>query len=167
MNRLILKFVIAFLPVVLIFSSFIEKAKTTGAGAINTEQLHTRIIKPDNDTLFVVNFFATWCRPCIEEMPYFVKASETFAGQKIKLLFVSLDGLKEQVKVEAFAVRKNLPGEVYILDSGDPNVWINQIDNSWTGSMPATMFYKKGQKKLFHEGEFTQSTLDSTINLYK
>lgn len=153
--------------VFILVSSFNTINKANEAGSINVDQLHSKIIRSDNDTLYVVNFFATWCRPCIQEMPFFVEEAKMVKGQKVKLMFVSLDGISEQEKVDAFVLRRGVPGEVYILDSGDPNVWINQIDKTWTGSMPATVFYKRGEKKLFHEGDFDQRTLDSTINLYK
>lgn len=121
------------------------------------------LVKPSDDTLYVVNFWATWCKPCVEEMPYFVAAADKFSHQKVKVIFVSLNSAKEKATVQKFVGDKNIQQEVLLLNAGNPNVWINQIDSSWSGAIPATVFYKNGKKELFYEGEFTQQQLDSII----
>lgn len=118
-----------------------------------------------NDTLYIANFWATWCKPCVEEMPYFEAANQKFGTQKVKLIFVSLNAVKEKAAVEKFAAKNKIAAEVVLLDAGNPNVWINQLEPEWTGSIPATLFYKNGKKVLFHEGELNQTQLDSIIQL--
>ena len=115
------------------------------------------------DTLYIVNFWATWCKPCVGEMPYFEKADAQFKAQKVKVIFVSLNALKEISQVDKFVNDKDLKAEVLLLNSGNPNVWIDQVDSSWSGSIPATVMYRKGKKTFFKEGEFTQNELDSII----
>jgi thiol-disulfide isomerase/thioredoxin len=130
---------------------------------MNMEQLQVRTIKPENDTLYVVNFWATWCRPCINEMPFFINAEKKFSGSNIKLLLVSVDFMTEKQRVEKFINEKNIGNEVILLNAGNPNKWINIVDSTWSGAIPATVFYKQGKKVYFHEGEFTQTALDSII----
>lgn len=127
-------------------------------------QKHTQ---QNNDTLYVVNFWATWCKPCVEEMPYFEKANAAFAAQKVKVVLVSINALKEKTAVEKFAAKNNIHSEVLLLNAGNPNVWINQLEPQWSGSLPATILYRNGQKVFFHEGELNQSQLDSVIHLHK
>lgn len=124
--------------------------------------LYSQIIQP-HDTLYIVNFWATWCKPCVEEMPYFVAAADKFSHQKVKVIFVSLNSVKEKATVQKFVTDKNIQQEVLLLNAGNPNVWINEIDSSWSGAIPATVFFKNGKKELFYEGEFSAPQLDSII----
>jgi thiol-disulfide isomerase/thioredoxin len=130
---------------------------------ITIEQLQTKTIHPENDTLYVVNFWATWCAPCVAELPYFEQAAKTHATKKVKILLINLDFVSEEAKVLAFVKKRNLQNDVYQLNASDPNKWINQIDSNWDGAIPVTVFYKAGKKVLFHEGDITQSELDEKI----
>lgn len=132
-------------------------------GTIHMQQLKDATQNQTNDTLYVVNFWATWCKPCVAEMPYFRQADEKFKGQKVKVVFVSLNSPKELATVNKFVTDKNITQQVHVLDAGNPNVWINQVDTNWSGAIPATVMYKGGKKVLFREGEFTQAELDSII----
>lgn len=132
---------------------------------ITIEQLQTKTIRPENDTLYIVNFWATWCGPCVAELPYFEQSARTYTGKKIKILLINLDFASEEAKVLAFVKKKNLQNQVYQLHASDPNKWINQIDSSWDGAIPLTVFYKAGKKVLFHEGDITQLELDEKIKL--
>lgn len=130
---------------------------------VDMQQLQAMTGKQSNDTLYVVNFWATWCKPCVGEMPYFEKSDATFKSRKVKVVFVSLNSARELAGVEKFVADKDIKPEVVLLSSGNPNAWIDSIDKSWSGAIPATVMYKKGQKVYFREGEFTQNDLDSII----
>ena len=133
---------------------------------ITFNQLQNKTIRPENDTLYIVNFWATWCAPCIAELPYFEQAAKTFADKKIKILLINLDFLSEEAKVLAFVKKKNLQNEVYQLTAADPNKWINQIDSNWDGAIPITVFYKGGKKVFFRERDITQLELDKKITIH-
>lgn len=130
---------------------------------ISLEQLQQKVIQPGNDTLYVVNFWATWCKPCVDEMPYFEAATENHKNKKLKVLLVSVDFLSAKQKVEKFVVEKNIKSETVLLNAGNPNSWIDKIEPQWGGAIPATLFYKQGEKRYFREGEFEQTELDSLI----
>ena len=131
---------------------------------VSFDQLE-KTIKRSNDTLYVVNYWATWCRPCVQELPFFIEAGKKFSAEKVRVIFVSLNSVKELPKVQQFAYTKNIQEKVILLDAGNPNVWIDKVDSSWGGSIPATVMYKKGKKVFFKEGEFTQTQIDSIIIL--
>ncbi|HLP51220.1 MAG TPA: TlpA disulfide reductase family protein [Chitinophagales bacterium] len=137
-------------------------ADTPKVREISLEQLQTATLQ-NNDTLYVVNFWATWCKPCVAEMPYFEEAATKFAGQKVKVIFVSLNYPREIASVDKFVKQKKIESDCYVLNAGNPNVWIDKVEKEWGGSIPATLLYKNGKKIFFREGEFTQTELDSII----
>ncbi|HXC07006.1 MAG TPA: TlpA family protein disulfide reductase [Bacteroidia bacterium] len=117
----------------------------------------------NNDTLYVVNFWATWCAPCVKELPVFQRAYKLYASQKVKMIYVCLNAPKELAQVEKFANDKDLKPEVILISDQNPNAWINKIDTSWSGTIPATVLYKHGVKQYFYEGECSPLKLDSLI----
>ena len=149
--------------IVLILSAFliVQKFEITPLA-----QLQNRVAQ-NNDTLYVINFWATWCKPCVEEMPYFEEVQRQFERQKVKVMLVSLNSLKELNSVQKFVTQKNIQSETLILQAGNPNIWLNQIDSTWSGAIPATVFYKNGKKVFFTEGELNDYQLDSLVSLHK
>ena len=111
-------------------------------------------VQQKNDTLYVVNFWATWCKPCVTELPFFEKAAQTFSQQSVKIIFVSQDAKTRAVQVNEFLKKNNYSSESFILSAGNPNIWIDKIDTKWSGTIPMTLFYKNGTKLYFHEGDY-------------
>ncbi|UPZ14961.1 TlpA disulfide reductase family protein [Flavobacterium humidisoli] len=125
---------------------------------LNINQLNERI-KNGKDSTYVVNFWATWCAPCIKELPHFEKLGAEHKSEKLAVLLVSLDfKSKLQSNVVPFVKRKNLKNEVFLLNESDPQEFIDRIDPSWSGSIPATLFIKNDKRK-FVESEFTYEQL--------
>ncbi len=147
--------------------TFFTIGQTNEVETITLAQLQSKMIHPENTTLYVVNFWATWCKPCILELPYFEQAGKKYADQNVKVLLVSLDFASEKEKVNQFVAKKKFQNEVYLLDAGNPNKWIDSIDTAWDGAIPATVMYKGGKKVYFKEGELTAPELDSIIQTKK
>ncbi len=112
------------------------------------------LLSRDNDTTYIVNFWATWCKPCVAELPYFEELHAKYAGSKVKVLLVSLD-FKRQLdsKVIPFLEKNKIRSQVLLLDARDPNEWIDRVDPSWSGAIPATLFYR-GKQRVFIEDSF-------------
>ncbi|GAB3823644.1 TlpA disulfide reductase family protein [Pontibacter rugosus] len=122
-----------------------------------------------NDTLYVVNFWATWCKPCIKELPYFEAANQKYKGQPVKVVLVSMDAVEDlDSRVKTFVQRRGLKSRVMLLDEVDGNSWIDKIEPKWSGAIPATMVYNNKQGTYeFREAEMTQEELNALIEKYK
>ena len=120
-----------------------------------------------NDTTYVVNFWATWCLPCVEELPYFEALQTKYKNQKVKVILVSLDMSKQiESRLIPFLIKKKIQSQVLVLNDVDANAWIEQVDQSWSGAIPATAIYNKNKSK-FHERSFNLETLEAEIFTFK
>ena len=124
-------------------------------------------IKNDSDTTYIVNFWATWCAPCVKELPDFDSISKVYANKKIKVLLVTMD-FKEEVKtkVAPFIKSKNIFSEVVLLDEVNGNYFIPKISEAWSGALPATLIINQKKKiNHFFEKKLTFEFLKSEIEL--
>jgi thiol-disulfide isomerase/thioredoxin len=118
------------------------------------------------DTVYIINFWATWCIPCVQELPEFNKLESKYAGAPVKVLLVSLDFKEDRTyKLQAFLQRKHITPEVVWLSDTDPNVFIPEIENSWQGSIPATIIVQPGKQfKKFIEGSVTEQEVGAIVD---
>lgn len=123
----------------------------------------------DSDTTFVVNFWATWCKPCVAELPYFETLTEKYKDQKVKVVLVSLDFPKQlDKKLLPFVEEHNLQSEVIALFDGDYNSWIDKVNKDWEGDIPVTLIYNQSERKFigkqFHDYEDLENSLKEVLN---
>ena len=112
-----------------------------------------------DDTTYVINFWATWCSPCVKEIGYFEELHAAHRNRKLKVLLVSLD-FPNQVdrRVIPFMKEKEISAPVMLMTDLDYNAWIERIDTSWSGAIPATLIYNRDQR-VFLEQELTREEL--------
>jgi thiol-disulfide isomerase/thioredoxin len=109
------------------------------------------------DQIQIINFWATWCAPCVKELPLFEKlTAEGRKDVKITLVSMDLDLDPNPEKVYRFVSRKNVKTEVLMLDAQDPNSWIDKIDKEWSGSLPATIMINQRTGKRKFIGQVLQ-----------
>jgi thiol-disulfide isomerase/thioredoxin len=122
----------------------------------------------ESDTTYVINFWATWCKPCVAELPYFeeLNASEDF-DKPMKVILISLDDKKVlNRKVIPLLEKKNIRSEVWLLDDAKYNDWIDKVSTDWSGAIPATLIFNKN-KRQFEEADFsTYSELKNIISQF-
>lgn len=132
---------------------------------LNFTEFENRI-KANNDETIIYNFWATWCKPCVEELPYFEQINAEYKDSGIKVVFVSLD-FKSQYerKLLPFLDKNQLKAEVLLLDAPDYNSWINKISEKWSGAIPATLIVNnKTGRWDFYEKSFNYDELKKVIN---
>lgn len=122
------------------------------------------LIASKGDHIKVINFWATWCAPCVKEMPLFEKLGRERGDVEVTLVSMDLDLDPDPAKVHKFVTRKKIQSRVLILDEKNPNSYIEQIDKSWSGALPATIIVnsKTGQRK-FVERELHEGDLEKLI----
>lgn len=131
-------------------------------GSLSYAELEKRIAT-EKGTL-VVNFWATWCKPCVAELPAFERLEQEYKEKNVKVLLANLDfNSKVESLVVPFLKKKNLKSEVIHIMDTDPNSWINKIDESWSGAIPATVMFRNGKKYFFKEGEMTYEELKEVV----
>lgn len=110
------------------------------------------LFEKQNDTTYVINFWATWCKPCVKELPYFEELNTNSKGKKLKVILISLD-FPDQIekKLFPFVKEKKLQSEVIALIDGDANSWIPKIAEEWSGAIPATLVYKQEQRAFYEQ----------------
>lgn len=118
------------------------------------------IIDSKTDKIQVINFWATWCAPCVKELPLFEKLNAD--KNDVKVTLINLDFADKEKKVESFLVKKKT--EVLLLDEIDYNTWIDKVDQSWGGAIPATLIINpKNGKRKFIERELQEGELQKLL----
>jgi len=137
---------------------FTEEPTTSGEGLVTVvdfDELQPLLCPQISEgETYVINFFATWCVPCVREMPYFQQLHEEYREAGMKLIIVSLDFPRHlESRLIPFIENNDLEAIVYLLDDTRQNYWIPKVDEEWTGAIPATIVCNGSERKFF-EREF-------------
>ena len=135
---------------------------TQSIEVINSDQL-VKIIDEHSPKTRIISFWATWCRPCVEELPLL---EEMQMSGKAEVILVSLDFIEElDTRVNKFVTQHELTSRVCIIDNVDYNSWINRVDKNWSGAIPATLVINSdsGKRKLI-EQPLKEGDLDLILN---
>ncbi|MFO7999347.1 MAG: TlpA disulfide reductase family protein [Bacteroidales bacterium] len=117
----------------------------------------------ETDSVYVINFWATWCAPCVKEIPAFEELNARYSSDKVKVLLVSLDFPNQvESRVLPFMDRLNIQSQVILLDDPYSNRWIGKVSEEWSGAIPATVIYSSGFRG-FYEREFTFEELEEIV----
>jgi thiol-disulfide isomerase/thioredoxin len=119
----------------------------------------------NSDTTYIVNFWATWCKPCVAELPEFERFNQAHGKGPVKVLLVSLDFREDLEKRVLPFLRKNTySSEVILLDESNGNDFIDQICPQWSGAIPATIITSKNKQKFaFFERKITFDLLEEEL----
>jgi thiol-disulfide isomerase/thioredoxin len=119
----------------------------------------------ESKTPLIINFWATWCKPCLEEIPYFMDEAKKHVKDSLKLLLVSLD-MKEAypAQIKKTIAKRKITVPVQWLDETNADYFCPKIDPKWSGAIPASLFInnKTGYRKFFEE-QLSQEKLKKEI----
>lgn len=133
------------------------------AQVVRLEALKELIDKPKGE-IRVINFWATWCAPCIKEIPLFEQLHADREDVEVFLVSMDLDLNPDPARVYQFMERRGIRANVLLLNEKDPNSWIDQIDPSWSGALPATLVVNPTTgKRIFVESQVHKDDLDKMI----
>ncbi len=117
------------------------------------------------DTTYVINFWATWCKPCVEELPYFEELHKKYKDQKVRVILVSLDFPRQiESKVVPFVKKHKLQSEVVVLAEANGNNYIDKVDPDWSGAIPITVIYNAKERKFIGEQLANYEELEGIVH---
>lgn len=129
--------------------------------SMDYEKLKESYIKKPNEKVRILNFWATWCKPCVAELPDFIKLAAE--NQNVDLILVNLDRPNQIDRlVIPFLQENKISNAVVNLNDPNMNYWINDIDPSWSGAIPATLIISHRNKQ-FYEGSLSIDELRKLI----
>lgn len=118
----------------------------------------------DDDKVHVINFWATWCKPCVAEMPHFIELEEQTGDDQVEIILVSLDFPAQiESSLKPYLKKHNIKSKVIVLDDPDANKWIESVSENWSGAIPFTIGYKGGDRKTRNGAFDTYEDLKSFI----
>lgn len=125
-----------------------------------------QLVAIDSDAVHVVNFWATWCSPCVKEIGYFEELQQEYPEEILKVVLINLD-FPNQVdrRVIPFIEEKGLTVDIYNMTELDYDEWIPSVDPEWSGAIPATLIFR-GEKSTFLEKEITRQELFNEVKKY-
>ncbi len=138
-----------------VFGQSVKKIKITELEKIIAE----------SNTALVINFWATFCKPCLEEMPHFQKLEKKYQKDGVNMLLVSLD-LEEAYpeKIRTFVKQKKIITPVVWLDETNADYFCPKVDNAWSGAIPATLFINnRNSYRKFMEEPLSEEELEKEI----
>ncbi len=116
-----------------------------------------------SDYTYVINFWATWCSPCVKELPYFESVNREFSEKNVKVLLVSLDFPSQiESKLMPYLKKNKIKSNVILLDDSKMNKWVPRVSEKWDGGIPATLIVNSSNYN-FYPNPFEKEELLSEI----
>lgn len=143
----------------LVFNAFTQQR----VRKVQINEIEALIYKSDHPV--IISFWATWCAPCLHEIPYFQETVKKYADQKVELVLVSLD-FKESYPagIESFVKKKNFQASFYWLNETNADLFCPKIDSKWDGSIPATLFVNnKTNYRKFYDRQLTPLQVEAEV----
>ncbi|MDQ3142218.1 MAG: TlpA family protein disulfide reductase [Bacteroidota bacterium] len=132
---------------------------------LNFQEFKSEYLEGTKNQTLILNFWATWCKPCVAELPHFEALNAKLDPKKEKLVLVSLDFTQDvKRKLIPFLNKHKLQADVIVLDPYEVKDWVDQIDPSWSGVIPATLVFCPNSRKFIEKNFETEQELLLFVN---
>jgi thiol-disulfide isomerase/thioredoxin len=146
------------MPIIFCFLLYFNQIHSQSPVKIGSDEV-LALAAMEHDTTYVLNFWATWCSPCIKEIGYFEELHREPPAPNVKVILISLDFPNSiERRVIPFLTEKDISADVYLVTDLDYNSWIEGVHPDWSGAIPATLIYRR-DKRIFLEKELTKDEL--------
>ena len=116
------------------------------------------------DKTYVLNFWATWCAPCVKELPHFEQVNKEFKDKNTEVILVSLDFPSQiESKLKPYLKKNKIKSRVILLDDSKMNTWVPKVSEQWDGGIPATLIVNSSNYN-FYPKPFEKEELHIEIN---
>ena len=150
--------------IILFFVSFFSCSEKTDKNiqVVDFDEFYSKIDLSSDDT-YVINFWATWCSPCVKELPYFESVNNEYADKNVKVILVSLD-FPSQIdsKLKPYIRKNKIKSNVILLDDSKMNKWVPRVSEKWDGGIPATLIVNSSNYN-FYPSSFEKEELVAEI----
>jgi thiol-disulfide isomerase/thioredoxin len=128
------------------------------------EKLYTQVVASHKGSVLLVDFWATWCAPCREEMPQLVQLERKYRGRGLRLVTVSCDEPEDQSKAGQFLTKQGATQPAYLKRVAEDEKFINFVSGNWSGALPAMFLYdRNGRLARSFIGETDLAVLEQAI----
>ena len=128
------------------------------------QNAYVRMLQSHHGRVVLVDFWATWCDPCREELPKLVALSKKLGTSKFDLITISADEPEQEAVAAAFLDKEAVPAPRYIKQADDNQLFIDAIDKTWSGALPALFLYDATGKRIARFiGESDPTEIESAI----
>jgi thiol-disulfide isomerase/thioredoxin len=128
------------------------------------ESVYARLLEANRGKVVLVNFWATWCEPCRQEMPHLAEMERRYRGRGFVLLTVSADEPEQEADAYRFLEQAGIRSPAYLKRVKNDDRFITFVDKEWSGALPATfVFDRAGVKRHSFIGETELKELDAAV----
>ena len=149
--------------IVIIFIIFLQQPTKDTIEVVDFDGLYSKI-DLSVDKTYVINFWATWCAPCVKELPYFEEVNKEFKDKNTEVILVSLDFPSQiESKLKPYLKKNKIKSKVILLDDSKMNTWVPKVSEQWDGGIPATLIVNSSNYN-FYPKPFKKEELFTEIN---
>ena len=153
------------LLIILYFALFLSCSdkSDTNIEVVNFDEFYGKIDLSSDDT-YVINFWATWCSPCVKELPFFESVNKEYSDKNVKVILVSLDFPSQiETKLKPYIKKNKIKSNVILLDDSKMNRWVPRVSEKWNGGIPATLIVNSSNYN-FYPNPFEKEELVNEIH---
>ncbi|MEJ7638338.1 MAG: TlpA family protein disulfide reductase, partial [Singulisphaera sp.] len=115
------------------------------------ESAVAKLVRNDTKQLLVINVWATWCGPCVAELPEFVAMNRMYRRRDFRLVTISLDDPEKRDAALKMLEEKHVSGTNFLIRTEDRDKFADALDKEWPGPIPYTLVVAPGGKILYRK----------------